>query len=88
MREKKVGMRENRLRMIQRVQELALAHYELGRLDRCYAEVWRRYVYPVYPICYDTFLRYMAVDVAEEASRVEVAKSKPDKYRGQALFDF
>lgn len=80
-------MHENRLRQIQRVQELAKLYYEPGRLDRCMAEVWRRYVYRVYPICYETFRRWMAVDIQVAAQKVVTAKSKPLRYREKTLFE-
>ena len=46
-------------------------HYEPGRRDRCYKEVWRRYVYPVYPMCYRTFLNYIGVNIHQERTRNE-----------------
>lgn len=74
-------MHENRYRKIRLVQELAGKHYEPGRIDRCMAEVWRRYVYPVYPVCYETFRRWMAIDLEAEDKNVVKACSKPDKYK-------
>ena len=81
-------MHENTLRLIQQVQRLANQYYEAGRADRCLAEVWRRWVYPVYPICYETFRRYMATDIAHELKEVTEAKSKPSRFRQTTLFDF
>ena len=30
-----------------------------GNLAKCYKQVWRHYVFPVYPMCYHTFLSYL-----------------------------
>ena len=54
------------------VRKLAEAHYEEGNLARCYKQVWRRHVYPVYPMCYRTILNYLhpcrsAADPTEKA---------------------
>jgi hypothetical protein len=35
------------------------AHYEPGRHDRSLKAVWRRWVYPVYPVSYVTVRRYI-----------------------------
>lgn len=35
-------------------------HYEPGVLRKCYKAVWREHVYPVYPMCYRTFLNYVS----------------------------
>ena len=48
---------------------------------------WRRYVYRVYPICYETFRRWMAVDIQVAAQKVVTAKSKPLRYREKTLFE-
>lgn len=44
---------------IAHVCEITRAHYEEGNLAKCYKQVWRRWVYPVYPMCYHTFLSYL-----------------------------
>lgn len=41
------------------IQELTAKYYEPERQDRCYKQVWRKHIYPVFGICYNTFLRYM-----------------------------
>lgn len=56
----------NTLRRIERVAEITEKHYEIGRLDRCYKEVWRRYVDPVYPMSYRTYLRYVQTNYKKE----------------------
>ena len=52
----------NTLRRIDLVCAIAKKYYEPGRRDRCDKEVWRRYVNPVYPMCYRTFLNYIGTN--------------------------
>ena len=52
-------MHENTRRRITTVKKLAAKHYEEGNLAKCYKQVWRHFVYPVYPMCYHTFLSYL-----------------------------
>lgn len=61
-----MGFHKNTLKRIDLVCRIVKEHYEPGRRDRCYKEVWRRYVYPVYPMCYRTFLNYIGVNVELE----------------------
>lgn len=56
----------NTLRRIEQVAALTERYYEPGRLDRCYKEVWRRYVYPLYPMSYRTYLRYLRTNYKKE----------------------
>lgn len=60
----------NTLLRMKNVCEIAARYYEPGRADRCYKEVWRRYVYPVYPCCYRTFLNYIGVPVDAELKKL------------------
>lgn len=50
---------KNTLLRIQHVCDITRQHYEEGNLSKCYKQVWRRHVYPVYPCCYHTFLSYL-----------------------------
>ena len=50
---------KNTLLRIKRVCEITQGHYEVGNLQKCYKEVWRRYVFPIYPMCYRTYLSYI-----------------------------
>lgn len=70
---------ENYLRRVKVVQELVKQHYEAGRLDRCYSEVWRRWVYPRYPMSQRTFYRLLKVDLPQEQTKMQEAKSKPSQ---------
>ena len=62
-------LHRNTIKRIELVCEIVKEHYEPGRRDLCYKEVWRRYVYPVYPMCYRTFLNYIGVNVAQERKK-------------------
>lgn len=68
---------ENYLRRVKAVQDIVREHYEPGRLDRCYSEVWRRWVYPQYPMSQRTFYRLLKIDLRREQTKMQEAKSKP-----------
>ncbi len=36
-------------------------YYEAGNYAKCYKSVWRRYINPVYPMCYRTYLNYLNI---------------------------
>lgn len=46
-------------RRAQVIQEIVRQHYEPERQDRCKAAIWRRYIYPQFGVCYQSFLRYL-----------------------------
>lgn len=50
---------KNTLLRIQHVCDITRQHYERENLAKCYKQVWRHYVFPVYPMCYHTFLSYL-----------------------------
>lgn len=50
---------KNTLLRIQHVCAITQQYYEEGNAAKCYKAVWRRYVYPVYPMCYRTYLKYI-----------------------------
>lgn len=50
---------KNTLLRIQHVCDITRQHYEEGNLAKCYKQVWRHYVFPIYPMCYHTFLSYL-----------------------------
>lgn len=62
----------NTLKRVELVCDIVNAHYEPGRRDRCYKEVWRRYVYPIYPMCYRTFLNYIGINVGHERGKADL----------------
>ena len=43
------------------IRKLTQQYYEPGNLSRCYKAVWRKYINPVYPMCYETYLNYLAI---------------------------
>lgn len=45
----------------QNIRKLTEKYYEPGNNARCYKAVWRRYIYPLYPMCYRTYLNYLGV---------------------------
>lgn len=49
------------LERAKRIKVLTERHYEPGNNAKCYKSVWRRYVYPVYPMCYRTYLNYLSI---------------------------
>lgn len=53
------GMHINTRRRIKLVCDIVNQHYEVGNQSKCYKAVYRRYVNPVYPMCYHTFLKYI-----------------------------
>ncbi|AGB29736.1 hypothetical protein Prede_2599 [Prevotella dentalis DSM 3688] len=49
------------LERAKKIRELTQRYYEPGNNQRCYKAVWRKYVYPVYPMCYHTYLTYLGI---------------------------
>lgn len=68
--QKTARIHENTVKRIELVLEIVRKYYEPGRLDRCHKEVWRRYVNPVYPMSYRTYLSYVGIDL--EAAKKEM----------------
>lgn len=40
---------------------LTMEHYETENQSKCYKAIWRKYVYPAYGICYQTYLSYLRI---------------------------
>lgn len=80
---------ENYLRRVEMIQRITSKYYEAGRMDRCYAEVWRRWVYPIYPCCYETYRNMLSINVSLERKRMQEAVDKPLAvlYQQPTLFD-
>ncbi|KGF16423.1 hypothetical protein HMPREF1640_09980 [Prevotella sp. S7-1-8] len=36
-------------------------YYEAGNNRRCYKAIWKRYINPIYPMCYRTYLNYLNI---------------------------
>lgn len=56
---------KNTLLRIQRVCEITQQHYEARNLQKCYKAIWKKHVYPVYPMCYRTYLSYINTPLGE-----------------------
>ncbi len=61
----KKGKHKNTLLKIELVCAIAKEHYEPGNQARSYKAIYRKYVYPVYPMCYHTFLSYINTPLGE-----------------------
>lgn len=57
---------KNYIQRIRLVCKIVQEHYEPGNQTASYKEVWRRYVNPVYPMCYHTLLRYISKPIPKE----------------------
>lgn len=65
------------LERVKAVRAITERYYEAGNNSRCYKSVWRFYIYPVYKICYRTYLNYLGIPT-----------SRPkDEPRQLSLFD-
>ncbi len=49
----------NTAKRIKIVCDITQEYYEPGNRAKCYKEIWRRYVNPLYPMCYRTYLAYI-----------------------------
>lgn len=54
------------------IQDLARQYYEQGNYSKCYYQVWRVHIYPIYPMGYRTFLKYMKMDLTPLNGSVKV----------------
>lgn len=61
--------RKNYISKARLVYNFTYQYYEVGRQDRSLAAVWRRWVQPVYPMCYKTFLKYLKAAKEETANQ-------------------
>ena len=66
-----------RVKAIRAITEL---HYEAGNNQRCYKQVWRHYVFPIYGCCYRTYLNYLGIPTAPSSPKADI--------RQLVLFDF
>ena len=69
-----MAIRRSYLIRIREVQQFALRYYEKGRHDKCFKQVWKKYVFPRFGINYNTFLRYMKTDVDKLLGQAEKQK--------------
>lgn len=52
---------KNTIERAKKIRQLTEKYYEQGNNARCYKAVWRKYIYPVYPMCYRTYLNALAI---------------------------
>jgi hypothetical protein len=45
------------------IKEITMRYYEAGNQQRCYKRVWQKYINPIYPMCYRTYLNYLGITV-------------------------
>lgn len=50
------------LRRVEMIRSITAKYYEPGNHLRSYKAVWRRWVNPIYPMTYDTYLRLLQID--------------------------
>ncbi|MBR4273829.1 MAG: hypothetical protein IKQ30_13455 [Bacteroidales bacterium] len=68
--------RRNYLLRVKLVSDIVEQHYEPGSYANSYYKVWRKYVYPQYPMCYRTMLNYVSTPVPRELRQPEAVQLK------------
>lgn len=68
----------NRLHRIKLVQNLVQLHYEEGISN--YKGIWEKYVFPVYPMSYKTFLEYINIAVPKSILTENKAAVQPELF--------
>lgn len=56
----------NFIKRIRLVCQIVQEHYEPGDQSKCYYQIWKHYVNPIYPMCYRTMLRYISTPLPKE----------------------
>lgn len=74
---------KNSLERAKRIKALTQMYYEPGNNARCYKAVWRCHVYPIYPMCYRTYLNYLNMDREPEAGQTARQLSFIDQLFGK-----
>lgn len=72
---------KNTILRAQRIAQLAIPHYEEGCQAKCWRAVWKHHVYPVYPMCYNTFLKYLHI------SKMDFSANSREEPEQKSLFD-
>lgn len=54
-------MHPNRVEMARRISYIVNQYHERGNHRRSLPKVWRKYVYPVYPISFRTMMNYLRI---------------------------
>lgn len=63
---KKDRHHKNFIKRVRLVCRIVQEHYEPGDQKKSYFQVWKKYVNPVYPMCYRTLLRYVSTPLPSE----------------------
>ena len=58
------------LARVKAIRAITEQYYEAGNNRRCYKQVWRHYVFPIYGCCYRTYLNYLGIPTTQ-ASQME-----------------
>lgn len=61
----------NTILRMRHVCKIVNEHYEAGNYAKSYYKVWKNYVYPVYPMCYRTLLKYVSTPLGVEEQKEE-----------------
>lgn len=77
---KKHKHHKSTLARVKAIRAITEKHYEVGNQSRCYKQVWRYYVFPIYGCCYRTYLNYLDIPLQPPTQTI-------DK-RQLSLFDF
>lgn len=73
------------LRRVEMIREITAKHYEQGNHLRSYKAVWRKWVNPVYPMTYDTYLRLLQISPEEAGETVTTIEGR--KWKQLTIFD-
>ncbi|MBR1633040.1 MAG: hypothetical protein IJ686_04730 [Bacteroidales bacterium] len=71
---------KNTLLRIKRVCEIVNQHYEPGNYAKSYYKVWKEYVYPLYPMCYRTLLKYVSTPLNELVAEGKKKDNEPSLF--------
>lgn len=50
------------------IQAITAAHYEPENQAKCKKQVWKKYIYPQFGMCYETYLKYQNTVFPSEVS--------------------
>ena len=54
------------LERAKKIRSLTERYYESGNNSRCYKAVWKKFVYPIYPMSYHTYLSYIGLPTTHQ----------------------
>ena len=68
MRKRKRRHYKSTIKRVALIREITAKHYEPGNHLRSYKAVWKKWINPVYPMAYDTYLRLLSIKEDEVES--------------------